>query len=393
MARQSLLSKDIPLAKGKEGAAQAIEHLGYVQIDTIAVIERAHHHCLWTRVAGYRPGMLEKLLASDRRVFEYWGHAASYLPMSDYRFYLHRMRSFPWGDGWIKRMYENHKPVMEEVLARVRKEGPLASTDFEAPKDRNRGTWWDWKPAKAALELLMWRGDLMVAARRNFQRVYDISERVLPDSVNTKLPSQEELSRFRIERALSSLGVATIKDIQDYLHLGPANNLNSMLSEMLDSGEVAGIKLEGEEGSAHFAFPQVLDAAAKSSKTRARVYLLSPFDNLVINRRRLKRLFGFNYAMECYLPKAKRKYGYFTLPILFDGEFIGRIDPKADRATGTLIVNSLTFESHPQVKKDFLSALAQKIRAFARFNSCSRVRLGGVVPSAIKRKLEELLKD
>ncbi|MBA7698532.1 hypothetical protein ES703_107210 [subsurface metagenome] len=175
-----LLDGRTKLPKGKEGIAQAIEKLGYVQIDTIAVINRAHHHTLWTRRPDYSPAMLDELQAKDRRVFEYWGHAASYLPMKDYRYYIPRMRAFPWGDGWIKRMHERHKDVMKDVLERITKEGPLGSADFKAPDGKKRGAWWDWKPAKTALELLMWRGDLMVTERRNFQRIYDLTERVLP---------------------------------------------------------------------------------------------------------------------------------------------------------------------------------------------------------------------
>jgi uncharacterized protein YcaQ len=172
------------LPAGKEGVAQTIERLGYVQIDTISVVERAHHHTLWSRRSDYGPGMLHELLAADRRVFEYWTHAASYLPMRDYRYYAGRMRSFASSDR-ARQFLADHAKLVREVLRRIRAEGALASADFAAPDGRKRGPWWDWKPAKAALETLFSMGELMVSRRRNFQRVYDLTERVLPAGIET----------------------------------------------------------------------------------------------------------------------------------------------------------------------------------------------------------------
>lgn len=393
--RQALLSKSIPLARGIKGAARAIEHLGYVQIDTIAVIERAHHHTLWTRIPDYRPEMIEELLAKDRRVFEYWGHAASYLPMSDYRFYMPRMRAFPRGNGWIKRMYEGHKQVMKEVLARIKREGPLTSSDFKAPQDRKRGTWWDWKPAKTALELLLWRGDLMVSARRNFQRVYDLTQRVLPDSLDTSMPGPAEVARFRVERALSAYGIATEREILDHLHLSSkasdSKEVGSALAGMVRSDEAVRLTVGHSDAPIYYALSRVLDETASLRKDRRHLHLLSPFDNLVIQRRRLERLFGFPYTLECYLPRAKRKYGYFTLPILWGDEFVGRLDPKAERASTTLRIESILFEPGFNEFEKLAPPLAKNIISLARFNSCNRVSLLKVTPGKIKPLLERLL--
>jgi uncharacterized protein YcaQ len=161
------------LPAGKEGAAQVIERLGYVQIDTISRVERAHHHTVWSRVPTYQPAMMAELQAKEQRIFEYWGHEASYLPMQDYRFYLPRMRSFkdP-GNGWHRNLLEKYGNLTPQILERIRQEGPLSSKDFERPVGTKQEGWWDWKPAKTALELLFWQGKLMVAERRGFQRVY-----------------------------------------------------------------------------------------------------------------------------------------------------------------------------------------------------------------------------
>ena len=216
-----LLDGRPPLAKGTAGVAQTVGHLGYVQIDTISVIERAHHHTLWARVPGYKPEHLHRALAVERSVFEYWGHAASYLPMTDYRFYLPMMSGFydpknAWYRGWGER----YGAYLEPVLRRIREEGPLAARDFENLAARGQGPWWDWKPAKAALEMLFWRGELMVRERRGFERVYDLTERVLPAGTDTRLPGPGELGRFIVSRALTALGVASEKEIREYIRIG-----------------------------------------------------------------------------------------------------------------------------------------------------------------------------
>jgi len=168
--RGQLLDGGCALPTGVEGVARTIERLGYVQIDTIAAVNRAHHHTLWVRCPDYDPEMLHALQSEDRRVFEYWAHAMAYLPMSDYRYYVPQMnRIREHGTPWMRDWKKKHGAVLDVVLGRIRAEGPLTSKDFEPPPGTKRGTWWDWKPAKRALELLFWQGDLMIAERRNFQ--------------------------------------------------------------------------------------------------------------------------------------------------------------------------------------------------------------------------------
>jgi hypothetical protein len=410
-----LLDGKIKIKKGKDGIAQAIGHLGYVQIDTISVIERAHHHTLWTRVPSYSQNQLHEVLAVDRSIFEYWGHAASYLPMKDYRFYIPMMRSFldPKG-AWFKGWGDKYGSHLEPVLKRIREEGPKAARDFENPDGRKKGpwwnstnhppiladpiglsqqakgAWWDWKPAKAALEMLFWRGELMISERRGFERIYDLTERVLPAGTDTREPSPDELGRFIVQRALTALGVAGEKEIRDYIRIGDKNIIANALKEMLASAKIVPLAIEGNSG-VFYAMPEVL---AKVSGLRAgpsRVRLLSPFDNLVISRSRLKQHFDFDYTLECYVPRHKRNHGYFVLPILFNENIVGRLDPKADRKTGTFIVRQLTLESGVDSTDGLIPELGRALGDLARFNGCEKVVLENLQPKKFLTPLNRVL--
>lgn len=380
---------DIP--PGQEGVAAVVEHLGYIQIDTIAVVERAHHHTLWSRCSDYAPAHLDALVRTDRRLFEYWGHAASYLPMGDYRFYRRKMLAFPWDDSWTRGLYEKHRDAMAAVYERIAREGPLSSMDFEAPAGKKRGTWWDWKPAKTALELLLWQGRLMVAARDNFRRVYDLAERVLPAGVDARPAAADETARFLIRRALQAHGVASRRDFKQHLRgFGPLD-LETELAALLAAGEVTELEIEGRAREPYYAAAAAL-AAADTRRPRALLHLLSPFDNAVIDRARLFALFNFDYQLECYTPAAKRRFGYFCLPILWRGAFVGRLDPKADRKNGILAVRSLNLENEFRPDDAFLDALDAKLRAFAAFNHCETVILEFASPRKIKAALARRLK-
>jgi uncharacterized protein YcaQ len=386
-----LLDGRTKIKKGKEGIAQAIGHLGYVQIDTISVIERAHHHTLWTRVPGYKPDDLHRAHAIDRSVFEYWGHAASYLPMGDYRFYLPMMRGFldPKGSWW-KGWGEKYGNYLEPVLKRIREEGPKAARDFENPGGRRKGPWWDWKPAKAALEMLFWRGQLMVRERRGFQRFYDLTERVLPAGTDTRVPGPDELGRFIVRRSLRALGVASEKEIRDYIRIGDRGIVAKALKEMLSAAEIARTTVEGQVGVA-YVLPAALAEAGRFRTRPPRVRLLSPFDNLAISRSRLKERFGFDFKFECYLPKDKRDHGYFVLPILFGENMVGRLDPKADRKAGTFLVRRLALEPGFDDLDRLLPELAWAIWELARFNGCERVVLENILPKKLAAPLKEIL--
>jgi uncharacterized protein YcaQ len=378
------------LPAGKEGAAQIIERLGYVQIDTIHIIQRAHHHTLWTRMPSYTPKMLDDLLAKDRRVFEWWTHAMSYIPMRDYRFYAPRMSHHAlWGHQ--REWYDAHIDVITHVKERIRAEGPLGASDFQHPKNTSGG-WWDWKPAKQALEILATMGELMVTHRRNFQRIFDLTERVLPPDVDTTPPTDEELQRFIVRFALNTGGVLRESEVQwSRRKADPA-----VLQAMADAGEVMVFEVEGLNGEPCYALSDVFETVAQSMTQtpngEPHLHILSPFDNLIIDRRWLRAFFdGFDYTIECYLPAAKRKYGYFVLPILWGDRFVARMDSKADRKPKTFVIKRLLFEPDFDEYDVVLPALAEKLHAFAAFNGCDNFIVEEVQPEKIKAPLVDAL--
>jgi len=388
---RTLLGEAADLPAGREGVGQAIETLGYVQIDTISVVSRAHHQTLWARCPDYEPSMLHDLLAVDRRVFEYWGHAASYLPLSDYRYYMPRMLRSPTserGKSWVG---ENGK-VMAQVLRRIEQEGPLASKDFQRTDGRKGGAWWDWKPAKMALEMLLTQGKLMVKERRNFQRIYDLTDRVLPAGVDTRVPSDDETNRFFVLRALNAYGVATASEIRWHIHSLSLQATRDAIAALLADGQIAEVKLAGRNDLVLYATPDTLDEKT-SPPSEGRCRLLCPFDNLLILRDRTQWLFDFEYTLECYVPEKKRIWGYFVFPILLGDRLIGRLDPKADRKTKTLIIRSLSFEPWVIAIDDALEPVAREIARFARFNGCEQVEFETIRPTGHKRSLKRLVRE
>ena len=383
------LSNSNPLA-GKAAVTQTIQHLGYVQIDTIAVVERAHHHILWSRCTDYDSSFLHDLVAIDRSIFEYWAHAMAFLPISDYRFYIPRMeRHRTTSRAWLSEWKKENRHVLDQVLDRIRKEGPLSSKDFELAPGTKRGTWWNWKPAKRALEILFWQGHLMISERKNFQKIYDLTDRVLPPDTDTNSPTEEALGRFHVRRALGGLGIAQEREIQDAFHVANRSLIVKTLEEMHQAREVVPLAVEGVDGT-YYTLAETLKREDFPFSNTA--HILSPFDNLTIQRNRMERLFGFNYTLECYLPAAKRKYGYFVLPILWRHEIIGRLDAKADRKTETLIVKNLWFEPEFTSFDEALPAFVDTLARFARFNGCSMVEFNTIKPTGHKRRLKTLVR-
>jgi len=369
--------------KGKEGIAQTIEHLGYVQIDTIAVIQRAHHHIIWTRRPDYIPEILDQFQAEDRRLLDYWTHAASYVPFRDYRYYLPRMKAVGRSEGTRQFRKENAK-LFKEVLSRIRQEGALGSADFKSTK--KTGPWWGWKPAKRVLDSLFHSGELMTTARRNFQRLYDLSERVIPDDIDTSEPTPDDFHRFVVRQALATRGTLSLDQFRWSYRRFPA--AEKFLHELIDAGEAATVEIQGQD-DIFYARSKNLEKLPRGKSKK--LHILSPFDNLIIDRRRLLQLFDFDYGIECYLPAAKRRYGYFCLPILWGTDFAGRLDSKADRKSKTFILRKLTLEPGFDASDSFLKALAEKLQSFATFNDCECISVEATEPRKIKAPLKRAL--
>ena len=378
-----LLSQKLPPAAKKTGGAvsatlAAIEHLGYIQIDTISVIERAHHHTLWNRNPRYKTTHLDQLIES-KKVFEYWSHAAAYLPMRDYRFSLPRKQAIASGEQ--NHWYERDHQLMKLVLERIAAEGPLMARDFEY-SGKKSGEWRS-KPAKRALEYLFMQGELMVPYRDKFHKVYDLTEWVLPEGVDTSLPNPEEYCRFLITRYLQANGLGQAAEIA-YLLKNTKPLVAEAMREMVLSGEVLQVRVGA---TTYYVLPASLELLSKPLK-RSKLKILSPFDNLLIQRRRMQALFGFDYLLECYLPQPKRQYGYFSLPILWDGKLVARMDCKTERKKTLLHIQHLALESLPIKTEAFSLALHKELSSFMQFNNCSNLRLHRTTPASLKPMLQ-----
>jgi uncharacterized protein YcaQ len=354
----------------KAAALSTIEHLGYVQIDTLSVVTRAHHHTLWSRLPdGYEEAHLHEFLAKDKTIFEYWSHAASYLPMRDFRFSLLGKEHYASGSShW----FEQDKQMNQFVLDRIKAEGALQSKDFEGDKGRIAQPWYEWKSAKRALEQMFMEGRLMVSRRQGFQKVYDLSERVLPDWVNTTRPTALEYGHYLVQTSLRAQGLCTEVEIC-YLRTRWKNTVRQVLQQSVEAGIVKEVAVSGYDKERFYALPDVLEKVLNTARSKPQLHLLSPFDNLVIQRKRLLRWFGFDYQIECYVPEPKRKFGYFVLPVLWGDTFIGRFDPKADRKVGKLYIKKWFTEPGAPPEKKWLPLLQSKLLDFARFNACDEV--------------------
>lgn len=357
------LGKISPFAKGVDGTLQAIAHLGYVQIDTISVVERAHHHILWSRVPDYDLSHLNNLVR-ERQIFEYWYHAASYLPMKDYRYVLPAMMSVRKGESHYFNRGDQH--LMNEILARVCAEGRIRLRDIDKNNKKSLGNWWNTGPGRRAFEQLYMQGDLMICERNGMEKVYDLTERCLPENIDLSIPTLHEYAQYLFNTTLRAHGAFTWKQLVHLKGKDLKETMRVVLKEQIDAGVVSAIKLE--DGQTLY-----VDVAAIEQKvnTDFGLKILSPFDNSLIHRDRLTSLFEFDYRIECYVPAAKRVFGYFCLPILYQDELVGRIDCKAHRTVKELEVISLHLEKTIKDKELFFFELEQEIKRFAEFNQCT----------------------
>ncbi|MGE8525673.1 winged helix-turn-helix domain-containing protein [Chryseobacterium rhizosphaerae] len=377
------LTKNSPFGTGKNAVLNAVEHLGYVQIDTLSIIERAHHHTLWTRIPDFQTDYLEELV-EERKIFEYWFHAASYLPMQDFRYALPQMLHVKQD---ASHYYNADKNVMQAVIDTIRAEGPKRARDFETQSSKT-GSWWNWKPAKLALERLFMQGDLMICGRSGMQKMYDLTERVLPKNISTAEPAPIEFAEYLIKTYLRAYGFTTVKQIT---HLRTGNvlkaNVNKALQSMMEEGTLSKVDVEGLPPV--FIQNNLLEKTFNSTPSHVR--LLSPFDNSIIHRDRIKQIFNFDFRLECYTPKEKRQYGYFCLPILFGDQFIGRVDCKTHRKDKKFELIHLFIENTDISTEVWLEPFIEEVKRFAAFNGCESLILTKVSPSKLTAVIKKAL--
>ena len=322
----------------------AIRRMALLQIDTIHVVARSPYFVLWSRLGAFEPAWLDDALAGGR-LFEYWAHEACFVPIEDYGLLRHRMRD-PAAMGWkySVRWMREHRSDIRRLLAQIRTGGAVRSADFERPAGRKGDGWWDWKPHKRHLEVLFTAGELMVARRQNFQRVYDLAERVLPGWDDARdLPVAADAERQMIRNTCRALGVVRAGWVADYYRLR-RGKYDVALHALADAGELLPARIEGWQ---HDVFVDASLARAVDGRPPAPTVttLLSPFDPVVWDRKRARELFDFDYRIECYTPAPKRVFGYFVLPILSRGKLVGRLDAKAHRKDGVFEVKALYLEA------------------------------------------------
>jgi len=383
-------------AATKNDVIDTIRRMGMLQIDTIHVVARSPYLVLWSRLGDYDPHWLDELL-TEKAIFEYWSHAACFLPIEDYPLYRRLMLDgrTRWNESptWLA----ENATVAEQVIEHIRAHGETRSADFKrtdlasphsyAKAGGQKGGWWNWKAEKIALEVLFHRGDLMIARRHNFQRIYDLRERVLPNWKDGDAPPYAEVQRALTLKAIRALGIATIKWLADYFYT-PVREMPEVVQKLIDDGEIVPVEVKGWEPAYihRDAFNQI-DALTKHKPTLTT--LLSPFDPLINNRQRARTVFNFEYQIECYTPAAKRRYGYFTLPILHRGKLIGRLDPKARRSDRIFDVKSIHLEPGVKITDQVIIDLSTAIQACADWHNTPKVLVRKSNPTQLSKQLQE----
>lgn len=362
---------------GLDGLAALIEQLGFVQLDSIATVERAHHMVLFARRPSYRSANLDRLLSRDRALFEHWTHDAAVIPMA---FYPHwQLRFARDADAlrgrWQRWQRHGFLERTEAVVDRIRRSGPVCSADLRGDAPRKAGGWWDWHPDKTALEYLWRSGALAVTERVGFQKYYDLAERVVPGALREQHPAPEESIDWLCSQALARLGFATPGELAAFWATVTPAEARGWCHDQAKSGQLIEVEVEGADGSHRRAFarPDVMQSATDAPEPTGRLRVLSPFDPALRDRSRAERLFGFRYRIEVFTPEAKRTYGYYVFPLLEGARLVGRIDMKAHRKEGVLRVRALWPEAGLAWGKGRQARLEAELERVARFAGCSTV--------------------
>jgi uncharacterized protein YcaQ len=365
--------------------------LGYVQIDTLHVVNRAHYVTLWARFGAYNIDEFHKLIytAGQRRLYEGWGHAASIIPLEHSRY--HRWRIHGDLQEWLNK--NGNRELANQTLERIRSEGGLRVGDFEY-NGPQRGSWYDWKPPKMALEVLFANGDLMVTDRVSFQRVYDVRERVLPEWVDTTPVAPDEARRFCLEQAAKALGVFEPRHLTWYAHMF-ATPARSIVRALIDDGMLLEIQGESMHGvrtwMVHRDNLALLQRAADGDIKAERTTFLAPFDSLFWAWERDQRLWGFKQVLECYKRAPDRIYGYFCFPILHKDRLVGRFDPKLDRKSGVLYLNALYLEPGIEPDDELIADVAAAMRDFLSWHGAKSLTIEKSDPATFGEALKSAL--
>jgi hypothetical protein len=368
--RAQQLHVPAPFGQGPAATAAAVEHLGYVQIDTINVIERCHHHILWTRIPNYRRADLRKAQSIDKSVFEYWTHALSYVPAKDLRFFIAAMRRHRReGHKWLSSV----SPAdLRKVMRLIRRDGALTIRDIDDDVlvDKEH-PWASRKPSKRALQLAFYQGLLTISERDGMLKTYELMARHfgwgVPPNQPPKPASTRETRAYLLDRALRAQGVVSLDSI---CHLDAPSKaaIRRLIESRVRAKLLVPVTLEGAGKQEHWSAPETLETAG--DRALEPVHILSPFDPLIIQRKRTELFFGYGHRFEAYVPKAKRLFGYFALPVLVGDDIVAAIDLKTDRKAGELLVQKWSWVGHAagrRVRKDLKRRIEEELHRFERF--------------------------
>lgn len=393
LAAQGLLAAPERMATAL-ALRRCIERMQLLQIDTIHVVARSPYLVLFSRLGDYPVQWLDQALAKGH-LFESWAHEACFVPMADLA--LHRSYNLHARRHWdIARGEEDHakqRVKLDALLARIEANGAVKSSDFER-SDGESGGWWGWKDEKRWLEALFAKGELMVARRENFQRVYDLAHRVCPALTALALPTAAEVHQRFIEKSILALGITQARWVHDYFRIKPRLK-DTDLDPLVGDGRVQRVQVQGwsAPGYVHASHAKLLKKALNGQLTATHTALLSPFDPLVWDRERALAMFDFAYRIECYTPQAKRTYGYFVLPILHRGQLIGRLDAKAHRTQGVFEVKALFLESGIQLDSESVYQVARAIHRCAAWHATPKVELARTSPVGLRARLRKALQS
>ncbi len=363
--RAQRLGTSAPFGEGPQATAAAVEHLGYVQIDTINVIERSHHHILWTRIPNYQRADLRQAQSVDKTIFEYWTHALSYVPAKDLRFFLPAMRRHRRdGHKWLSSV----KPAdLRKVLRLIRRDGALTIRDIDDDVlvDKEH-LWASRKPSKRALQLAFYTGVLTISERNGMLKTYDLMARHFGWDRPPKSASAKEASVYLLDRALRSQGLVSLDSIC-HLDAPSKPSIRRLIEARVRRGELAPVALEGAGKQEHWARPEALQTSDGGAFELVRI--LSPFDPLIIQRKRTELFFGYGHRFEAYVPKEKRVFGYFALPVLVGDDIVAALDLKTDRQSRKLLMQKWSWVgAAPRgARKDLKRRIEEELHRFERF--------------------------
>lgn len=355
-----------PFGEGAPAVAEAVAHLGYVQIDTINVIERCHHHILFSRIPSYRRADLHQAQSIDKSVFEYWTHALSYVPANDFRFFLPAMREHRReGHKW----FASVKPADTRKVMRLVRAGPLTIRDIEDDVlTEKEHLWQSRKPSKRALQLAFYTGAVTISAREGMLKTYELTARHFGWDKLPKPASSREITAYVLDRALRSQGVVSLDSIC-HLDAPRKKAVGGVIASRVRRGELVPVAIEGAGKQEHWAAPAALEAGGEEISPDL-VHILSPFDPLIIQRKRTNLIFGYNHLFEAYVPKAKRKLGYFALPVLVGDQIVAALDLKTDRQNKTLLIQKWTWVGEGKKtagRKELKQKIEEELDRFERF--------------------------